>query len=1442
MAQPIWNTPAGSIGQFLERRPVVFQFEAISADGLSNVTYNLQSGRLPEGLPENPIVLRSDGVLLGIPAEVGTDVSYSFTVRATDSLGNIRDRSFTMTVTGASPPRFLTYPGTIITTVDSRYVYYQIRYENTDPDNNPFVKIIFGSLPPGLEMTPLGLISGYPAPPLSTLGLPTSKAYNFTVQLTTDSGIVTTNYSITVVNYYVENPVPSANARPPVILNSQPLTLVPPTTDPYYGYYMAYDGYIGRVRHNNEWVYKIIGYDYENTGLLTYDVTGLAAVNDANPITPGSLSIDANTGWITGRFPNIGNKVMDFYLTATVTKTVPSGFSTGNVLAISSITSDVPAIVTTVTPHGFFDGQQITLSEVIPTILNSTNIYVNVLSSTTFAMYQNQSLTAPWPIISTPVTSTGVCWSNEYSKTSQIYRYTLTLVGELDNDFTWVSPTYLGNLNNGQTSTMVVKANTNLTGQEVNYRIVAARQENFNGIAYGAMGTVTATTVPYYVAVGDLGAIAYSTTFGRSWTYVSQFTFDKLESVAYGYYPTPSGGLMVTVGYDQSLNPRIYRSTDAINWSPAATAGNNPLYDVIFDDRTSSQRWLAVGNNATILSGSQTGFLWEVGTIEINGHPTGEGFVFNKIIRSGSSYPYTYTVVGNDNNGKAAIWYSADTLFPVVSSGTYWSEATVVSPINISDITQEAIAVVTTSINHNLSNGQEIEISGVVGMTEVNGNTYYVKTDGYHFNTFALYTDADLETPVDSESYTAYTSGGEIDPILPPLNSIATNGIKWIAVGDNGIIIESSNGTTWTLQGPVTSERLLDVIYDEVVNQFFIVGSDGYTAYSDDGSNLSWNYISGRTGNDLYSIVYGLTIPNEGYLITNITNASTAVVTTDQPHQLENGDEILITDVLGMTQINNQKFYSKPITVTTFELYTDEILSTPFSTASYSTYTSGGNVQVMKRNFVAVGQNGTVLYSKTVPIYNPEAITDEWDEFNYDIPLYDQNTNLVKEWASPTLGDLPPNLVFLPSGEIAGRLVFEPTSDQDGVYPLSTTNYYFYVQAYIVGQEEINETRQFNFTTYQKYTEPYENIYMQCYASLYDRSKIYELTRSDNPGDPNLIIPNAAVYRLDDPYFGRAKGIIYNHAYGIPASTVQKYLEATNKNHYWRDITLGEVKTAIARDSSGNIIYEVVYCEIIDNLVNNQGFSVSKEVVWKYPVSLNLGPWYDSSTEISTSYIFSEQPQTVTYLAQTGLTSYEVSSVTGLKNNMILGNTGAQPYITNIDIETNIITLNQAISTPIFAGDSLTFYTSSFFTAQTPGYTQTFYPNSLINMRTQEHEVLGYFNDDSILPAWMTSQQLDGSTLGYTAAWVIAYCNPGYSTTVKNNINTWQNSSQGIKFNNIQFKIDRFEVDKQLTFDWNGNEWVSLFPSSQPAVTNNSKDQYILFSQKTILPNEIQKG
>lgn len=81
----------------------------------------------------------------------------------------------------------------------------------------------------------------------------------------------------------------------------------------------------------------------------------------------------------------------------------------------------------------------------------------------------------------------------------------------------------------------------------------------------------------------------------------------------------------------------------------------------------------------------------------------------------------------------------------------------------ISNITTSAngstAAVVTFSGPQSpLREGQPITIAGVVGMTQINGATVYLKMTSA--NTAQLYTDAALTTPYSTFGYTAYTSGG----------------------------------------------------------------------------------------------------------------------------------------------------------------------------------------------------------------------------------------------------------------------------------------------------------------------------------------------------------------------------------------------------------------------------------------------------------------------------------------------------------------------------------------------------------------------------------------------------------------------------------------------------------------------------------------------------------
>ena len=368
-------------------------------------------------------------------------------------------------------------------------------------------------------------------------------------------------------------------------------------------------------------------------------------------------------------------------------------------------------------------------------------------------------------------------------------------------------------------------------------------------------------------------------------------------------------------------------------------------------------------------------------------------------------------------------------------------------------------------------------------------------------------------------------------------------------------------------------------------------------------------------------------------------------------------------------------------------------------------------------------------------------------------------------------GELPPNLILLPSGEISGVTAFQP---KDFVLePNQVASFNFTVEAFSPDLPAVSAEREFSLDIRNLYTEPTETLYIKCNPNLQDRELLDTLLND------STLIPDEYLYRPEDPNFGKASSVIYEHAFGIFASDFEEYVNAVTKNHYWRKLTLGDIKTAVARDDNNNIIYEVVYSEVVDNLVNPKGNSVSKEIFWPRFIDLSQGPWYTSSTDIFTSY----------------------------------GEINGEP---------------------------------TYYTSLTPGFARSLYPNSLENMRTQVSEQLGQEFDFRLLPKWMTSQQRNGSTLGFTPAWVIAYTKPGFSETVRNNIeNNWVDFlGDQNKLNQINFTIDRFIVDKSATYNYDKSvsppAWLG-FPSADPTpVPNDANDLYVLFPRKTILPSDTQ--
>jgi len=222
---------------------------------------------------------------------------------------------------------------------------------------------------------------------------------------------------------------------------------------------------------------------------------------------------------------------------------------------------------------------------------------------------------------------------------------------------------------------------------------------------------------------------------------------------------------------------------------------------------------------------------------------------------------------------------------------------------------------------------------------------------------------------------------------------------------------------------------------------------------------------------------------------------------------------------------------------------------------------------------------------------------------------------------SGAFNELPQGLELLPTGDISGRVSFNTfaidlghtTFDQDTTWDSSfrfTVN--AYAQEIVDGQliDVVSVFKEFFVQVRREYNKPYQNLEVQAMPPANDRELIAELLTNNN-----IFVPDY-IFRPTDPYFGKANRVVYQHAFGLDPDTQDRYVESLYLNHYWKELVLGSIETAQAVDAAGNVIYEVVYSRVIDDLVNNQGQSVGKIVNLSYPIT-DPG---DGSTELTQVY------------------------------------------------------------------------------------------------------------------------------------------------------------------------------------------------------------------------------
>jgi hypothetical protein len=248
--------------------------------------------------------------------------------------------------------------------------------------------------------------------------------------------------------------------------------------------------------------------------------------------------------------------------------------------------------------------------------------------------------------------------------------------------------------------------------------------------------------------------------------------------------------------------------------------------------------------------------------------------------------------------------------------------------------------------------------------------------------------------------------------------------------------------------------------------------------------------------------------------------------------------------------------------------YTRNYTVTIAATRSYSTQT------VTSTNTLLLGVKGNIeqsirwISSSTLGTL----VTGEISNLSVVAERIDSDIKIKYIKSSGTL----PNGVML---AIDGSLVGKPTYGSTGTFTFTVTAQDIYELS------SIDKTFTLSVKDYSN-TE-FTNIYVKPYLPL-DKREIYKRFISDD----SIFVPNS-IYRTYDMNFGVQSEIKLVLSYGVQQLNIADYVSALQENFYRKHLYFGEVKVAIATDDNNLPLYEVVYIDIVDNLVNSTNQSVS---------------------------------------------------------------------------------------------------------------------------------------------------------------------------------------------------------------------------------------------------------
>lgn len=225
------------------------------------------------------------------------------------------------------------------------------------------------------------------------------------------------------------------------------------------------------------------------------------------------------------------------------------------------------------------------------------------------------------------------------------------------------------------------------------------------------------------------------------------------------------------------------------------------------------------------------------------------------------------------------------------------------TPHTITAISKANPASVTSNAHGRVA-GEEVYIDDVVGMTEVNGKFFTIRSATT--NAFTL--EDEFGNAIDSTGYTTYVSGGTA---------------AWV----------------YEVQVPYQEEDLTEIKYTQNQDAMYLTHQSYQPRRLIRNAHDSWSFGRYARTNDPFQVVGEDTV-----VITGITQANPGVFTADNIFEVD--DLVYLTVIVGMTELNKRLFRIRTANATTFTLE-DKDTGVALDTSALTAYVSDGVAELV---------------------------------------------------------------------------------------------------------------------------------------------------------------------------------------------------------------------------------------------------------------------------------------------------------------------------------------------------------------------------------------------------------------------------------------------------------------------------------------------------------------